>query len=466
MKNFPLSFQIWLVFSGVTLLVFLLLVIFLPWNLRVFFTEQIYQIIQTSQSNFPSQQVLELLKETKGNNSDETLFKLKLPADFSNSFPVVKHVLILKKPQQYEVLFPHHYAPFIRDHLEGMVKEAMQQEKARQRYSLDIGNRTLFYIISKEVVKGEQIYLISYSWADYRNSLVTMMFWRLALLVFLLFILSWLPAAFWLAKYLSKPLVEMQHHIEQLSEGKWDEPFKLERHDEIGKLAQAFENMRQRLIRQDQAQQSLLQNISHDLKTPVMVIRSFVQAIQDGIFPKGSLEESIATIDSEAQRLEKRIRNLLYVNKIHYLKGRELQLEPLDLSEVIKKQVERICWQRPELTLQIDIPKLIITGDREQWEIALENLLDNQIRYASQKITLTKVENSSHQSEVVIRIWNDGPPIEPRVIDNIFERYSTGKDGEFGLGLAIVYHILSVHGAKIWVRNEEGVAFYLEIKTR
>lgn len=464
MKNFPLAFQIWLVFAGVTLGVFLLLMIFLPWTLRSFFTQQLYDMIQTSQNNISLEQIVQLPNKIDPNRFEgDARFRPRRPTAFPAGGPMVRHIVIPQNPsiKEQEMFFPPHL-PFIKE----VWEEAREQKVTSKRYSRDIGNSSLFYIIRKDIANGKPVYLISYSWSSYRNSLVSTMFWRLALLVFLLFLLSWMPAAFWLARYLSKPLVQMEQHIERISKKDWHKPFILDRKDEIGKLAQTFENMRQRLIRQDQAQQSFFQNVSHDLKTPVMVIRSFVQAIQDGILPKGTLEESIAVIDGEAERLEKRVRNLLYLNKINYLKGRELQLEPLNIGETITKQVERIRWRRPELGWQIDVPQLIIMGDREQWEIALENLLDNQIRYAVREISITQVENQSQDGQAVIRIWNDGPPIDPLIIDNIFERYSFGQGGEFGLGLAIVYHILNIHGAKIWVKNEKGVAFYLQISLR
>jgi len=462
MKRFPLAFQIWLVFAGVTLGVFLLLITFLPWTLRSFFTQQLYDMLETSQNNLSLERAEQLLSKLDAKRPElEERPKLRRPLDFPAGGLRVKHLVLPQEPdklgKQGMPLF--YQRPFIK----AIWQEAREQKTVRQRYSRDLGGTTVFYIIRKERVQEQPVYLISFAWDSYRNRLVDTMFWRLTWLVFLIFLLSWLPAAFWLARYLSKPLVQMERHIEQIAKGNWDEPFVLERKDEIGRLAQSFENMRRRLIRQDQAQQAFLQNASHDLKTPVMVIRSFIQSIQDGLLPKGTIEASLAVIDSEAQRLEKRIRNLLYSNKINYLKGRDLQLESFDLAEVIKKQVERIRWRNPELNWQVNLPALMMQGDREQWEIALENLLDNQIRYASQEISITQVKNQSEGKTTVIRFWNDGPPIDPQLVDKIFERYSAGQGGEFGLGLAIVYHILHIHGAQIWVRNEEGVAFYLQI---
>lgn len=64
--------------------------------------------------------------------------------------------------------------------------------------------------------------------------------------------------------------------------------------------------MRKRLVSKDEAQQTLLQNISHDLKTPVMVIQSYAQSIQDGIYPKGDLSQTVKVIEDESKNLEKK----------------------------------------------------------------------------------------------------------------------------------------------------------------
>lgn len=80
----------------------------------------------------------------------------------------------------------------------------------------------------------------------------------------------------------------------------------MDRKDEIGKLGHTIEEMRQKLVQKDETERTLLQNISHDLKTPVMVIRGYTQSIKDGIFPKGDLENTVDVIECEALKLEKK----------------------------------------------------------------------------------------------------------------------------------------------------------------
>ncbi len=65
---------------------------------------------------------------------------------------------------------------------------------------------------------------------------------------------------------------------------------------------------------------------------------------------------------------------------------------------------------------------------------------------------------------MLLKFWNDGPNIEPNIMDSLFNKFNKGYKGEFGLGLVIVYKIVNLHGGKVWVQNEEkGVSFQIEI---
>ncbi|WP_206752176.1 sensor histidine kinase [Desulfosporosinus fructosivorans] len=351
--------------------------------------------------------------------------------------------------------------------LQAVQEDAQKQQVNVLQYSHQIDDKTLFYVIRKDEIMQQPRYIVSFAWGNYPNNLAMSLFWRLLLLMLISLLLSW-PVSLFLARYISRPLVLMETQAARIAERDWFEPFVLDRRDEIGKLGRAFENMRQRLVKQDKTQQSFLQNISHELKTPVMVIRSYAQSMLDGIYPKGTLDESILVINGEAERLEKRIRDLLYLTKLNYLSTKEQKRESFNLTELLEQRLERFQCRRPELIWTVKLVSFCTTGDREQWGVAIDNLLDNQIRYAVKRIVLSLDALADTTEKVLLRIWNDGNSIENELIDSLFEPYQIGQDGEFGLGLAIVKQITEFHGAKIWASNEvdngeEGVAFYIKL---
>lgn len=503
MKKFPLAVQIWMLCAGITLCVFILIAALLPGMLQDFFTQQIFGLIQDSQKNLmvakvvtggvnvkaPSEEAVCVVQADMKDAPQVTIKfapaepSLELPPPeqpvlggpdvilfkpavrtVGQAFPVVQHIVLSDDgPDAGSPLVPE---PFLR----AVEEDAQVQQVEVQNYSREIDEKTLFYVIRKEQVGEQPGYVVSYSWGNYRNDLVASMYTRLLLLMVILMVLSW-PPSLWLARYLTRPLVEMEAQATRISERDWHEPLNLDRGDEIGRLARAFENMRQRLARQDEAQRKFFQNVSHELKTPVMVISSYAQSILDGIFPRGSVEESVKVISGEAERLEKRVRGLLHLNKLSYLNSREKSFEVFDMAEVMRECVERFRWRRPEIDWEVSCEPVKVLGDKELWGVAVENLFDNQARFARRRIVVSsRLEegvpgSDSVPSCAVIRIWNDGPPIEDKIIGSLFDPYQTGQGGEFGLGLAIVKQIADLHGSEVWAENEaDGVGFYISVR--
>ena len=448
MKNKPLFLQIWIVFASITLFISIMLSVILPLTLRNFFTEEMYITIESAQKFMFSRYDLFTLKdllESQGlEGARQTLENIR----------TVRHFFIYEKGQ---IFIP---SSLSMEFVEEVVNQAKAQENVSQRYSGEVNGEKIFYVITKGTAFDEDVFLISYMWDSYRQDLVKTLFKRLALVMFIVSILSWIPAAL-LSKYLSNPLVALEKKVKKLANYEWNEPIDVDREDEIGRLGKSIEQLRNQLIYQAEMQKSFLQNISHELKTPVMVIRSFAQAIRDGIYPKDDLDSSVAVIDDEAERLEKRIRNLLYITKLDYLKTNERVYKNFYLDELIKEVIERFALNRTDIDWQLDLPPAEIKGDIEQWRVVIENLLDNQMRYAKNSILISLKDKAN---SILLKIWNDGPAIEDEVLKYLFSEYNAGKKGQFGLGLAIVQRIVNLHQAKIWTKNENvGVSFFVEI---
>jgi len=105
------------------------------------------------------------------------------------------------------------------------------------------------------------------------------------------------------ANYISKPLKELEDYTVRIAQKDWKTPIDIKNEDEIGRLADSMNRMQRELKRADEEEKMFLQSISHDLKTPVMVIMSHAEAIIDGIFVKSS-EENAEIIRDEAIRLK------------------------------------------------------------------------------------------------------------------------------------------------------------------
>ena len=447
MKNRPLWLQIWVVIAAITLTIFLLLSFVLPSTLRSFFTKEVYASIDAAQDLVFNQFSSDIYRDSLGpdffGENSEILKNIR----------TVNHFIIHDNKIILDSSVP-------RSFLDTAAKEAYSQKEVSKEYTGKIGEQKIFYIITKGKALGQDAYLVSFMGDSYREDLVSTLFKRLTIVMSFILIFSWIPSIF-LSRYISKPLVDLEEKVKHLANNEWDQPVNILRKDEIGKLGDSIEHLRKQLIRQDEAEQSFLQHVSHELKTPVMVIRSFTQSIKDGIYPKGDLNSSIDIIDEEGERLERKVKNLLYLTKLDYLSNHDKDKVSISLDELLEEIVDKTSWQKPNIKWNLELMPISIEGNLEQWKVVIENLLDNQIRYAKDNI---KISLKKDNGKTLLRIWNNGPEIEENLLNNLFNKFNKGHKGEFGLGLAIVDRIIKNHNSQIYAKNEDnGVSFYIEI---
>ncbi len=419
MKDYPLSVQIWIVFAIITLSISILLSFILPVTLRAFFTNEIYATIDSAQdlifNQFDSQVYRDYLGSDFFGDKDQILEDIR----------TVNHFIIYPDDNSIVINFP-----ISKEFVLGVKDQSDIQKTNSQEYSGVLNNEKVFYIITKGKALGRDAFLVSFMGDSYREDLVRTLFRRLVVIVLLVFVFSWIPALL-LSNYLTKPLVDLEKKVKKIADNQWHEKVELNRQDEIGKLGDSVEYLRNRLIRQDEAQQSFLQNVSHELKTPVMVIRSFSQAIVDGIYPKGDLKGSIEVIDKEAETLENKIKNLLYMTKLDYISDYDKHMESFSLDIVIKEVIERFSLSRQDIKWELDLKPVSIVGDVEQWKVVIENLLNNGLRYADSLIEISLKDNLLH-------FYNDGPHIDEKTLNNMFTKFNKGYKGElYQLGMKI-----------------------------
>ena len=136
--------------------------------------------------------------------------------------------------------------------------------------------------------------------------------------------------------------------------------------DEIYSLNESIEAMHEYLLNNESYKKQLYQNISHDFKTPIAVIKSYIEAAEDGIETN---EDALKVIKEQTDKLENKVHSLLYLNKLNYLKEQENQLKArTNLAEVVATSVEKFKLIRPELTYKLDIDdKEMYRGTYDMW---------------------------------------------------------------------------------------------------
>ncbi len=257
---------------------------------------------------------------------------------------------------------------------------------------------------------------------------------------------------FWVSSIIY-PLGVIKKFIENIKNG-IDGELNLNRGDEIGMLANAVSDMNKEIKHQERIKVEMLHNVSHDFKTPIATIKSYAESIKDGIYPYDTLEKSVDVIYDNAERLEKKVQGLLLLNRFGYLLDEGTEVTPVAMNEVIGKVLLANRVIRPELKIIVDLKDVIFYGKFESWLVAVENIYDNALRYATSKIEISLTKENG------LIIKNDGEGLDPLHLEDIFKPYEKGKNGQFGLGLSIVRRICNIYNYRVTAYNEKEMAVF------
>ena len=252
---------------------------------------------------------------------------------------------------------------------------------------------------------------------------------------------------------LIRPLDQIITYINRIKSGE-KATLNVNRYDDIGEVAEALVSMNQELSEQQHIRDEMIQNISHDLKTPIATIKSYSESIKDGVYPYDTLEKSVDVIIENADRLEKKVYSLITYNKMGYLVDHDRDILNLEMAPVIQKAILAASVIRSDVKIITELDdKVYFHGDEEPWRVVIENLLDNALRYARSKIRIV-LENN------LLEVYNDGDNIEQDRLDKLFKPYEKGNKGKFGLGLSIVKKVVETYGYNVTGENlNDGVVF-------
>lgn len=334
--------------------------------------------------------------------------------------------------------------------LEEIEEVAEKPAEGTQDYAIEtkVENKTnVTYLYSITFLKDgrELISVVSDSYrTSFKSSLVSGVIMMNILVVSVLLVLLMI----WVSTFIY-PLQQIKAYIQKI---KNDEPatLNINRNDEIGELADALVEMQNALEKQSRDKEEMIQNISHDLKTPIATIKSYSEAIKDGIYPYDTLEKSVDVIIEHANRLEKKVKSLIILNKMGYLLDNCPEGDTLNMNEIIEKVILSLKVVRPEIEIISHADMNVkFHGEEEPWRITVENLIENALRYAKTNVTV-----ELHECELCV--LDDGKQIEEDRLPTLFHPYEKGTDGQFGLGLSIVYKVCSTYGYRVQAENLPG----------
>lgn len=263
-----------------------------------------------------------------------------------------------------------------------------------------------------------------------------------------------IPAIIWITIIVLK-ILKLKEKSDNIDNNRYNHIFDFYIDDELKKLNHSLENMRESFMKNEEYKNELYQNISHDFKTPLSIIKSYTEAREDNMC---TYEEYMKVIKEQLVDLERRVRSLLYLNKLDYLSNYNREIKEVDISKLVKDEIKKFKYLNREISIKYSTDNSKIYGNYELLEGVFDNILTNSYRYANKIISIT-IKNGK------ITIYNDGEHIKEDIIDYMFTPFRKGIKGDFGLGLSIVKKSLKLINYNIYAVNEKvGVSFIISKK--
>ena len=269
-----------------------------------------------------------------------------------------------------------------------------------------------------------------------------------------------LIAMLFVAKQLIRPITQLTLATKQISRGKFDHLLKINRYDEIGQLAESFNNMTKQLRENDQSRKEFISNVSHDFQSPLLNIQGYAELLKS---PQLTDEERLtftSIIETETKRLSNLTKQLLILTSLDQ-STRGLKRTLFSLDQQIKSLSRKYLWLIEEegLELYYKMTPISFYGDEDLLETVWDNLFTNALKYNKQNgsIQITIKEWEHH---ITIEFEDSGIGLRESEIPHLFERFyradsSRTREGT-GLGLAIVKEIVELHDGEIQVSSEFG----------
>lgn len=231
-----------------------------------------------------------------------------------------------------------------------------------------------------------------------------------------------------------------------------------------------------RLRKLENMRREFVANVSHEIKTPITVIRGFTETLRSGAGEdKEERDRFLGIMEKNLDRLEAVVEDLLTLSRIEREEEQaQLITEDLALSDIIHNTMKAFEGMAEEKRIEVQIdcdPRIWAKLNSELMELALGNLLDNAIKYSDAGDTI-RIRVDESDSEVRIDVVDQGIGISQEHLPRIFERfYRADKTrsrelGGTGLGLAIVKHVMGLHGGRVSVKSTpgQGSTFTLHLK--
>lgn len=269
------------------------------------------------------------------------------------------------------------------------------------------------------------------------------------------------------SKKMLQPIRKITEATKKVSSGDFKVRLETKRSDEIGELTNNFNQMVKELGGIEVLQKEFIDNVSHEMKTPITSIQGFAKLLEEDL-PKEERKEYVKIITEESDRLLKLSTSMLKLSKLQN-QDRITKNERINITEQIRKIISLLepKWKEKEIIFNISAKEIYFYGDEELTYQIWINLIDNAIKFSKEKgkiDVIVKEENNS----IVIKIKDYGIGMDEEEQKRIFTRFyqidkSHSSEGS-GLGLAIVKRIVELSKGTIEIESKKNLGTTFIVK--
>ncbi len=278
-----------------------------------------------------------------------------------------------------------------------------------------------------------------------------------------------------IASITTKPIREITKKAKEIGKGKYDIKFPKNGVLEIEELSNTLEEVQKELSKSDEIKRDILANVSHDLKTPLTMIKAYAEMIKDISYkdPK-KMNEHLDIIMEESDRLTNLVNDILELSKMQsesYMYNYEEYDLVLEIKKIIKKYEVMEYLEKYQFILELP-KKAIVKADKDKINQVIYNLLNNALNYTGDD-KLVKIKLKKEKDEYLVEIIDTGKGIKEEEIPYIWDKYYKNDKNHqrsfvsTGLGLSIVKEILNKHNFAYGVKSKvgKGSTFYFKISS-
>ncbi len=347
--------------------------------------------------------------------------------------------------------------------------ESGEELKAIKFVNPDYESEALLYGI--KVNKGEYVFLFSMLSDVNSNSMAIK--GQLIYITLLVIIFAILISMF-LSKMISKPIEQITAKSKQLANGDYNVVFDKNGILEIDELADTLNYLESEVSKTDEYRRDLMANVSHDLKTPLTMIKAYAEMIRDISYKdKEKMDKHLEVIISETDRLNILVGDILTLSKLQ-ANADILNIDTFDLCEEVREILKKyeIMKETENYNFIVNMPeKALIRADKNKINQVIYNLINNAMNYTGndKNVWINIIEN---KKDYLVEIKDSGKGIDKEHLEHIWERYYKHEKNHqrnvigTGLGLSIVKNILESHDFEYGVKSikNKGTTFYFKVK--